>query len=129
MRLAIALLLAGCTNAAQAPVDWHYWVDFRAARIETTARGTQQAFKSAPHSVVNAYAECSADYAIASLTPQEKAMADEWAQRKRNLTQAEFDALDTKIKASGLGDFSPSTLDRLAGTCPEAVPLFKQHFH
>ena len=129
MRILIAaLMLAGCANAATAPVDWHYWVDFRAARVETTARATQEAYRSAPYSVVNAYAECSTEYAISTLTPEEKAAANAWAQRDRELSRAEFDTIDGKLKAAGIGDFSNAALERLSGTCPDSIPLFKQYF-
>jgi hypothetical protein len=122
------LLLAGCAASPAQEYSPNYWTDYRGAQIETTARETQAVYKSAPYSAVLAYAECSTDYALAQLTPEERAKLDAYVQHfDKPLSRAEYDTIRAKLKASGIGDFS--TLDRLAGTCPDKVPLFKQHFH
>jgi hypothetical protein len=124
----VALLLSGC--AAQEHYADGNWVDYRAMMIEKIARSTMSGpGKDVPYSVVNAYAECATDYLLSYTSPEDKAMLDAYAQQKIALTQAESDAYEQRLKDAGAQVIAYTNVGPLAGTCPDKVPLFKQHFH
>jgi hypothetical protein len=61
---------------------------------------------------------------LSGLTENERARLDAWARREVVLTNGEMRDLDARLRQrlGGTMDF-----DDLSGTCPDKVPLFKQH--
>lgn len=126
----IALALVGCAPTAQRPAYTPtYFVDYRASLVDAALKAAFSGpNRNAPWAVINGYAECSADFLVAGMSPADKARLDAYSRGEIMLTPEEGRAIERRISAAVGGPLTLKNLDRLNGTCPDKVPLFKQYF-
>lgn len=129
LSLLLAPLVAGCVSATDQVKPARYYVDYRAVVIERIDLAMSEENARAPGPVKFAYESCAADTLLAQLTSQQKGRLDAWARGERTLTAGEMRDMDAMIREKmGTPETSEGVYKAMEPFCPDAVPLFRQHF-